>query len=51
MGAHFRELYERLARGEAPPVSGADGKAVLALLHGIWEQAGVTAAPLGRRAA
>jgi len=51
MGAHFRELYERLSRGEAPPVSPTDGKEVLALLHGIWDQAGVTSASLGREAA
>jgi predicted dehydrogenase len=51
MGAHFRELYERLGRGEAPPVSAADGRAVLALLHGIWDQAGVASASQGRRAA
>jgi hypothetical protein len=43
MGAHFRILYERLARGESPPVSAADGRAVLALLHDIWDQAGAAA--------
>jgi predicted dehydrogenase len=51
MGAHFRTLYERLSRGEPPPVSAADGRAVLALLHQIWEQAGVTATPEARRVA
>lgn len=49
MGAHFHELYERLSRGEAPPVSAADGRAVLALLHGIWDQAGVASQPPSRR--
>jgi hypothetical protein len=51
MGAHFRILYERLARGESPPVSAADGRAVLALLHELWEQAGVSSAPESRRVA
>jgi hypothetical protein len=51
MGAHFRTLYERLSRGEPPPVSGADGRAVLALLHDIWEQAGVTGTAENRRVA
>jgi predicted dehydrogenase len=48
MGAHFRVLYERLSRGEAPPVNAADGRAVLALLHEIWEQAGVSSSPQSR---
>lgn len=51
MGAHFRELYERLSHGESPPVSAADGRAVLALLHAIWEQAGVGSTPASRRVA
>lgn len=51
MGAHFRDLYERLSRGEDPPVSAADGRAVLALLHDLWEQAGVASTPPARRVA
>jgi predicted dehydrogenase len=50
MGAHFRLLYERLTRGEAPPVSAADGHAVLALHHDIWSQAVAVTAPKTLRA-
>lgn len=51
MGAHFHVLYERLARGENPPVSAADGRAVLALLHDIWDQAGAVSGPAMPKAA
>ena len=50
MGAHFRLLYQQLTRDELPPVSAADGRAVLALLHDIWDQAGATSVPKTLRA-
>lgn len=51
IGAHFRSLYERLARGESPPVSTADGRAVLGLLHDIWREAGALMPAPAREAA
>jgi predicted dehydrogenase len=51
MGAHFRTLYRALAAGEAPPVTPEDGRAAVALLQQLWEQAGVSMAGDARRMA
>jgi hypothetical protein len=47
---HFDALYERLSRGDAPPVSAGDGRAVLQLLHDIWIEAGIASEPDRRQA-
>lgn len=51
MGAHFRALYGALAAGQAPPVTPEDGRAAVALLQQLWEQAGVSMEPDARRVA
>jgi predicted dehydrogenase len=51
MGLHFRALYRALAAGEPPPVSAEEGRAAVALLQELWEQAGVSMEPHLRRVA
>jgi len=51
MGLHFRALYRALAAGQPPPVRVEDGRAAVALLQQLWEQAGVSMEPHACRVA
>jgi len=41
MGIHFVALYEALASGEPPPITGQVARDAVGLLQEIWERAGV----------
>ena len=45
VGAHLTQLYQRVAAGELPPVSAAEGRDVVAWYDEILLQSGIGAAP------